>query len=165
MEQKQSGGAAQAEKEICVCGMFNGLVGELFEADNAMDLLQLACLLRGQMKKPDAIGLNLADAFGVKRIIDRESFDLRVEAFMAGAHHIRGVFSIDLKRKQVFALDRAEGWMDYLFKDLSAAAYYANLKEGRTRVERRTIFLRRLEGKMQNRPLHPDAPLAFGMLD
>ena len=82
---------------------------------------------------------------------------------MAGAQHIRGMFSIDLKHKMVSALDRAEGWMDYRIKDLNSAVYHACRKEGRTESERRAIFLDRLQGKTLNHQLHPDVKLTFAM--
>lgn len=163
MEEKKSGRQAEAEQEICVCAIYNGVRGELFEADSALDLLQLAQLLRARMDEPGPEKLDLAEAFGAKRPIDRESFDLLTAEFMKGARHIRGMFSIDTGRKKVSALDRAEGWMDYHFKDLSAAVYYACRKEDRAAAERRAIFLSRLKGKTLNHPLHPEAELTFGM--
>lgn len=163
MDQKNSGSQGNAEKEICVCGIFNGRYMELFEADNALDLLQLARLLRTELKNSDALGPDLANAFGKRRPLDQEGIDLLVGEFMRGAQHIRGVFTINLEKKKVSALDRAEGWMDYHFKDLSAAVYYACRKEDRAAAERRAIFLSRLKGKNLNHTLHPDAELTFGM--
>lgn len=163
MDDKRIGIQAKAEKEICVCAIYTGSKRELFEADSALDLLQLAQLLRARMEQPGAMGPEPASVFGQRRTIDQDGFDLRAAEFMKGARHIRGMFTIDVQRKKVSALDRAEGWMDFQFKDLSAAAYYACRKEGRGEAERRAIFLSRLKGKMLNRPLHPDAELTFGM--
>lgn len=163
MAQKNRGIQGNAEKEICVCGIFNGRHMELFEAGNAMDLLQLARLLRTELENSAALGPDLADAFGKRSPLDQEGFDLLVGEFMRGAQHIRGMFTINLEKKKVSVLDRAEGWMDYQIKVLSAAAYYACRKESRTEAERRAIFLDRLRGKTLNRPLHPEAELTFGM--
>lgn len=159
MEQKEQ----KAEKEICVCRIIDGKYESTFETNQAVDFLELACRLREMLRSGTLTGEALAATFASTEPIDQDGLDVRINRFMANSGEIRGMFYLNLNRRLLSVLDRAEGWWDYLVKDVSAAAYCATRKEGRPEREQRQIFLDRLREKIQGFPLNPDARPTFGM--
>lgn len=143
----------EASRQFTVYRIREGGQTTCFESELCLDEARSAARLRTYLREKTAGGAGLyADRPQQVRAIDGEVFDLRAAWYQAGNEKIHGVLDIDMDTGTFAFLDREQGWRSYAIKDVSAAAYHAFRRQGRSDQRALLVFREKLQGKELSPP-------------
>jgi len=147
-EEQANKRAQEAARRFAVFHVTEDGSSTYFVAEENLEMLQAACLLRSYIRKPpENIPARFTEMFSRGEKISPEQFNAYVSERLENTGRVTGAFDIDLDSGRFDALHIMDGWQCFRFQDISSAAYYANKKTYASQDERWKVFLDHLDGK------------------
>lgn len=126
--------AAQAEEEAArkytaFCVRENG-VESFFQLGKTEDILEVAKFLRRYLREDQGQGSAALQksAFARMEPVTAEQYDRLLALRVENPGKVTGVFDLDFDKRELSAVDAAEGWKTWSMQDVSAAIYHTYRK-------------------------------------
>ena len=118
----------------------------LTEGAAAMDAFHTALRLRSYLLAKGNSSQRFVQTIAADQILP-EAFEDYAGEFRQRTGRVAAALDIDLDRGEFAVLDARHGWENYAVRDVCAAAWYADRRNGLSWTKRLDIFAARLQGK------------------
>ena len=118
----------------------------VFRVEEPIEFLHAARSIRHYTRKGESAS-GFRHYYAAASDITTEEFELFAHERAENTGRVLGAFKIDFDAGTLATLDSAGKWSQYTIKDVCAAAYHADLRNGESSVKRTERLLNYLDGK------------------